>query len=174
MDTSLNDSDPITVDDVTFVDSQEILWMKDKVKNSGGRKTVLLSHHQLFTAFEKIGGQAVNQNLLPQVKEILPDLTLWLWGHEHNLVIYKEYMNVLGRCIGHGAFPVCSTPPYDPPNPGVPLEDVKLNLDPTNFYRHGYVLMKLNGTNADLTYIQVNAETGEENCLFHEVFPSPA
>ncbi len=174
MDTSLHDSDPMTVNDATYVDGQEVLWMKDKVKNAGGRKTVLLSHHQLFTAFEKIGGQAVNQNLLPQVEEILPNLTLWLWGHEHNQVIYKEYLNVLGRCIGHGAFPVCGTPPYDPPNPGIPLEDVHLDLDPTNFYRHGYVLMKLDGPKADLTYLQVNAETGKENCLFHEVFPRPA
>lgn len=174
MDTSLHDCDPLTVDDATFVDPLEIVWMKDKVQNSGGRKTVLLSHHQLFSAFETIGGQAVNQNLLPQVQDILPELTLWLWGHEHNQVIYQDYLNVLARCIGHGAFPVSSTPPYPAPNAGVPLENINLDLDPMNFYRHGYVLMKLDGPNADVSYLQVNDETGQENCLFHEVFPSAA
>jgi hypothetical protein len=169
MDTSYHDSDPSHVNDATWVEPQEITWMKDKVRNGGGRKSVLLSHHQLFTAFEKIGGQAINQNILPALQDILPDLTLWLWGHEHNQVIYQRYLNVLGRCIGHGAFPVSGTPPYPAPNAGVPLENVHLDLDPTNFYRHGYVLMKLNGPSADLSYLQVNADDGTENLLFHEV-----
>jgi len=169
MDTSLNDSNPNTVEDATHVDEQEIIWMKDKVNNAGGRKTILLSHHQLFTAFEKIGGQAVNQKMLPQVQDILPKLTAWLWGHEHNMVIYKEYLNVLGRCIGHGAFPVSNTPvPFVSPNPGVPLEDVNLAVDPSGFYRHGYVLMDIDGPKAHLTYYQYDATTGLENALFTE------
>jgi 3',5'-cyclic AMP phosphodiesterase CpdA len=169
MDTSLHDCDPSHVNDATWVEPQEITWMKDKVRNGGSRKSVLMSHHQLFSAFEKIGGQAINQNILPAVEDILPDLTLWLWGHEHNQVIYQRYLNVLARCIGHGAFPVSGTPPLPPPNAGVPLENVHLDLDPTNFYRHGYVLMKLNGPAADVSYIQVNANDGTENLLFHEV-----
>jgi hypothetical protein len=168
MDTALHDSDPSHVNDATWVEPQEITWMEDKVRNGGGRKSVLLSHHQLFTAFEKIGGQAINQNILPALQGILPDLTLWLWGHEHNQVIYQRYLNVLTRCIGHGAFPVSGTPPYGAPNAGVPLENVHLDLDPNNFYRHGYVLMKLNGPTADLSYIQVNADNGTENILFQE------
>jgi hypothetical protein len=169
MDTSLHDSNPNTVNDATSVDDQEIIWMKDKVNNAGERKTILLSHHQLFTCFEKIGGQAVNQKLLPQVQDILSKLTAWIWGHEHNMVIYKEYQGIRGRCIGHGAFPVCETPPpFNDPNTGVPLEDVNLSVDPTGFYRHGYVLMNITGPNAHLTYFQYDAETGLENALFEE------
>jgi hypothetical protein len=169
IDTALHDCDPSHVNDATWVEPREITWMEDKVRNGGGRKSVLLSHHQLFSAFEKIGGQAINQNILPALQDILPYLTLWLWGHEHNQVIYQRYLNVLARCIGHGAFPVSGTPPYGPPNAGVPLEDVHLDLDPDNFYRHGYVLMKLNGPSADVSYLQVNADDGTENLLFHEV-----
>jgi len=169
MDTSLHDSNPNTVNDATSVDDLEIIWMKDKVNNAGGRKTILLSHHQLFTAFEKIGKQAVNQNLLPQVQDILPKLTAWIWGHEHNMVIYKEYQGIRARCIGHGAFPVSETPPpFDDPNADVPLEDVNLSVDPSGFYRHGYVLMKIAGPNAHLTYFQYDAVTGLENALFEE------
>ena len=169
MDTSLHDSNPNTVDDATSVDDQEVIWMQDKVNNAGGRKTILLSHHQLFSCFEKIGGQAVNQKLLPQVQAILSKLTAWIWGHEHNMVIYKEYQGVRGRCIGHGAFPVCQTPPpFADRNEGVPLEDVNLSVDPSGFYRHGYVLMKITGPNAHLTYFQYDAETGQENALFEE------
>ena len=169
MDTSLHDSNPNDVNDATSVDDQEVIWMQDKVNNAGGRKTILLSHHQLFTCFEKIGGQAVNQKLLPQVQDILPMLTAWIWGHEHNMVIYKEYLGIRGRCIGHGAFPVCQNPPpFNDPNAGVPLEDVNLSVDPTGFYRHGYVLMNITGPNAHLTYFQYDAETGLENALFEE------
>jgi hypothetical protein len=168
MDTSFHDSNPGTVTDATWVDENEIVWMKDKVNNAQGRKTILLSHHQLFSAFEKIGGNAVNQKMLPQVQDVLPKLTAWLWGHEHNMVIYKKYLDVLGRCIGHGAFPVSTTPPLDPPNEGVALENVKLSADPQGFYRHGYVLMKLNGPNAHVSYFQYDDEAGQENELFSE------
>ena len=37
---------------------------------------------------------------------LLPNVDMWLWGHEHNLVIYEQYLGVLARCIGHGSFPV--------------------------------------------------------------------
>ncbi len=168
MDTSLHDSNPITVTDATFVDPDEIIWMKDKVNNAGGRKTILLSHHQLFTAFEKIGGGPVNDNLLPQVQDILPKLTAWRWGHEHNLTIYGKYLNVLGRCIGHGAFPVSAQALQNPPNADVPIANVTLAVDSEGFYRHGYVIMQIDGANADLTYYQYNAETDSESVLFKE------
>jgi hypothetical protein len=85
------------------------------------------------------------------------------------MVIYKKYLDVLGRCIGHGAFPVANKPPVDAKrNADVPLENVSLSWDPNGFYRHGYVLMKLNGPNAHLSYIQFDAEAGQENVLFEE------
>ena len=169
MDTSLHDSNPVTVADATSVDPDEVTWMKDKVNNAGGRKTILLSHHQLFTAFEQIGGAPVNNKLLPQVQDILPKLTAWLWGHEHNLVIYERYLNVLGRCIGHGAFPVSAQQLQNPPNVGVPLANVTLAPDDNGFYRHGYVIMKLDGPKADLTYYQYNADADSESVLFTEM-----
>ncbi len=169
MDTSYHDTNPNTVADATSVDEQEIVWMKDKVNNSEGRKTIMLSHHQLFSVFETIGGNAVNQNLLPQVEDILPKLTAWFWGHEHNMVIYQKYQGILGRCIGHGAFPVLNLPPVDArANPGIEIENVSLSVDPNGYYRHGYVLMKLSGPNANVSYIQYDAETGQENVLFQE------
>jgi 3',5'-cyclic AMP phosphodiesterase CpdA len=169
MDTSLHDSNPVTVQDATWVDDQEIAWIQDKVSNSGGRKTILLSHHQLFSAFEKIAGNSINQKLLPQVRDIVPHLSAWLWGHEHNMVIYKQYLGVLGRCIGHGAFPVSDDPPPGAnQNVEVPLENVRLSCDSSGFYRHGYVLMKINGSNAKLSYFQFDADAGQENELFSE------
>ncbi len=168
MDTSLHDSNPTTVNDATKMDDLEVVWMKDKIANAGGRKTMLLSHHPLYTAFDKIGGGAVNQNLLASTKDILPQVAAWLWGHEHNMVIYKKQMNVLGRCIGHGAFPVSQDPPCPVKFPEIPLEDVSLSLDKGGFYRHGYVIMDMNNADAHLSYIQFDADAGTENVLFQE------
>ncbi len=168
MDTSLHDSNPNTVADATTMDPQEVLWMKDKIANAGGRKTMLLSHHQLFTAFENIGGAAVNPNLMAATQDVLAQVSAWLWGHEHNMVIYQKQLNILGRCIGHGAFPVSLMPPLTLCHHDIPLENVSLASDPGGFYRHGYVLMNMDGPAAHLSYIQFDAETGEENILFEE------
>src|ERR1019366_4584627 len=140
---------------------------KDKVNNAGGRKTILLSHHQLFTAYEKIEGQAVNQKLLAQLQDILPKLTVWFWGHEHNLVIYKPHLNVLARCIGNGAFPVLPSE-LVAPDPSVPLNPVTLAKDQAGFFAHGYVNLKVDGPDAIVTYYQYDAETRTESVLFTE------
>jgi hypothetical protein len=46
---------------------------------------------------------------------------------------------------------------------------VRLSCDPSGFYRHGYVLMKLDGSSAKVSYIQVDADSGQENELFSEI-----
>jgi hypothetical protein len=90
---------------------------------------------------------------------------MWFWGHEHNLVIFKKYMGVLGRCIGYGAFPVAIEEiPSKPKFPDVPLEDVKLGKGP-GLYNHGYVLMELDGPRAAVSYYQ---DSDEETPLFRE------
>lgn len=139
MDTGLNDHDPFTVSkDVTYLDPKEEAWHMDKVKEfsaSGGR-TILLSHHQLFSAFEGIGDyasrpeeeQAVNPHLMSTYGKLVAAaretengetgqgqaIAGWFWGHAHNLCIYQPYAGLdKGRCIGHGAVPTFLTPdPY--------------------------------------------------------------
>jgi hypothetical protein len=144
--------------------------LKHKIATAGGRKTVLLSHHQLFTAFEseKIGGQFINAKLLTQTQDILPQVTAWLWGHEHNLVIFEEFQNVLGRCIGHGAFPV-GKDELGAIHAGIPIQSVKLDVDKNGgLLQHGYVIMQLNGSEAAVTYYQFDAESGIEKQIFQE------
>jgi Calcineurin-like phosphoesterase len=68
------------------------------------RKTMLLSHHQLFSAF---GGGG------PKLEAALHDalatdrIDAWLWGHEHRCVVYEPQQHVrFASCIGHGGVPV--------------------------------------------------------------------
>jgi predicted phosphodiesterase len=158
MDTGLHDNVP-DGSVPTYLEDTEVAWVADKIQNRGTRRTVLLSHHQLFAANEDICGQSVNPRLNDQVSSLLPNVDLWLWGHEHNLVIYQKYLGVLARCIGHGAFPVGVTEiPATPKFPDVPLAPLRLGDDGC-FFNHGYAIMDLAGNTATISYYQDTDET---------------
>ena len=168
MDTGLHDMKPGGTDP-TYLEDTEVQWLTDKVQNSGGRRTVLVSHHQLFAAFEDICGKPVNERLHGQLAPLLPSVAVWFWGHEHNLVIYKKYLNVLGRCVGHGAFPVGPKEiPAKPVHPEVPVDDIRLDQGDF-FFNHGYAIMDLDGASATVSYYQ---NTDEDNALFTETLAS--
>ena len=153
LDTGLHDDDALGAKP-TYLEDTEVQWLQDKINTAGNRRTVLLSHHQLFTAFEDIGGAYLNQKLSAQVGPMLANVTAWLWGHEHNQVIYKPFQGVLGRCIGHGAYPVGATEiPDRPAFANVPLENAILTKGPS-FYSHGYAIVDLNGSAARVSYYQ--------------------
>jgi hypothetical protein len=147
-------------------------WLKHQIATAGGRKTVLLSHHQLFTAFEseKIGGKVVNEKLLVQTQDILPQVTAWFWGHEHNFVIFEKFQNVLGWCVGHGAFPV-GKDELGVLNSGVPVKNINLDVDKNGgLMQYGYIIIQLNGADAAVNYYQYDAESGIEKQMFEENF----
>lgn len=163
MDTGLHDSNPSAAGaGATYLEDTEVAWLTDKVKNAGARRTILLSHHQLFTAYESIDGQEVNMRLYPQVSSIVQDARLWLWGHEHSFVVYGPFMNLKrGRCIGHGGFPVSvSEAPTKPAFPDVPLITKNAAGEPVTLgttgalLNHGYALITLNGPDASVDYYQ--------------------
>ncbi len=155
LDTGLHDSKPNGTQP-TYLEDTEVKWLRDKIQSAHGRRTMLLSHHQLFSAYEDIAGKSVNEKLKDQLKDILPGVDIWLWGHEHNQVIYKKYMGVLGRCIGHGAFPIGVDEVPQLKYPEVPIENVRLSGMP--FLDHGYTILDLNGASATLSYFVTSDE----------------
>jgi hypothetical protein len=75
---------------------------------------------------------------------------------------------VLARCIGHGAFPV-SEGEIAPPDPGVPIEAVRLALDSLGgLFHHGYAMMELDGVAAQVSYVQYDSNTDQERVLYTE------
>ena len=170
MDTSLHDADPFQVSaDVTWLEPAEAAWHLDKINSfhEAAGKTILLSHHQLFTAFDPIGPaeqrapelQAYNPNLLHTFRDVLEagKVAAWFWGHEHNLGIYAPYGPLkYGRCIGHGAIPVEKDQEPNTPSPRISNppqlvrrpdtgEPVTLPLAADGaMYQHGYVILRLN------------------------------
>ncbi|MGH9396506.1 MAG: metallophosphoesterase family protein [Terriglobia bacterium] len=163
MDTGLHDSNPSwNGAAATYLEDAELIWHKDKIGGAGNRRTVLLSHHPLFTAYENIEGGAVNLRLYAQVNTFIPKVDLWLWGHEHNFVVYEPYMGVeRARCLGHAAFPLSvDERPVQPHFAQVPVmkkdrngKDITLG-SADGVVNHGYAIIDLDGASAAVGYYQ--------------------
>ena len=177
MDTGLHDDDVFNVNtSMTYLEEPELAWHKHQIQSAGGRKTILLSHHQLFSAFSAIGPEAnngdrsVNTNLQRQLGDVLGQVEAWLWGHEHNLEIYGPHQGLQrGRCIGASAIPVfLHQDPYKSRvGDTIPVLPVQLSPTLDDDYSHCYVILKLDdaGRTARLSYYQ---DTDEEELLFEE------
>lgn len=132
MDTGYNDSDLLHVaDDDTHLRDDEAAWHRAQLATAGGRRVILFSHHQLFSAFEQIGGRWHNPRLMANLADWRrassppPRIAAWLWGHEHVLQVYEVpgSLPVLGRCVGNGAFPVFTdSGGYTPGTTSIPLQ----------------------------------------------------
>jgi len=186
MDTGLHDHDPFHVSDVlTFLEKDEEDWHDARIGEfSGG--TILLSHHQLFSAFSQIGPKDAKGSSSPCNPLLLASfnrfrataagrLAAWFWGHEHNLCIYEPYANLdFGRCIGHGAIPVFTSdnpykaiPNMDDPPKLVAGTELKFAGDT---YAHGYAMIALDGAKAAIHYFQ---ETDYTQPMWSETIPAP-
>jgi hypothetical protein len=173
LDTGYNDHNPTGGGSgATFLQPTEVTWLTDKVNNAGNRRTILLSHHQLFTAFDEIACQEVNMRLYPQVASLLPKVALWLWGHEHNFVLYGPYRNLARSCcLGHGAFPVgIDELKSEPKFADVPLlkdangNNIRLGIT-GSLYNHGYAMIKLKADSGTVLYYQ---DSDEDNPMFEQ------
>lgn len=162
MDTGLHDCDPFTVTtNITYLEDSEADWHADKLRNFGGQ-TIMLSHHQLFTAFGDGVGKgasgkalAYNPRLYSVFEPFMDKIAVWLWGHEHNFEAYDPYIGLdKGRCIGAAAIPVLQEQnPYgqisDPDLqaqralPTLRKGILELSLNKDNVYFHDYAIMTL-------------------------------
>lgn len=149
-------------------------WLERVANESekAGRKLVIFSHHQPFSAFEGNGDRIV-EKLRPMLDQ--KRIFAWIFGHEHRLVVYDTHpeWDLRGRCIGHGGMPYfrdkldgaspeetafygvgqrekggIKTPPalvLDGPNP-------YLGEDRTKYGPNGYVVLELRGPEAFESY----------------------
>lgn len=168
MDTGYDDSDPLNQLNPSIagpaLQASEILWHMDKLEKFDGT-TILLSHHQLFSANAKINGMLSDRSLLPFLNTSLyetfagylqTDVAAWLWGHEHNFVAFQNGLLALekGRLVGCSAFEeLSSANPYQVNYPQVPyLSDgnngsyeLGTNTDPNGigYYNHAFAIIDL-------------------------------
>ncbi|TCR60562.1 DNA/RNA non-specific endonuclease [Bosea sp. BK604] len=167
MDSGRNDYHPL-LHRQTFIEEAEQLWLVERVKDFPGR-TILASHHQLFSAFDAPGGplpsgaaDPVNRRLKSVLDKLVAaggNIVAWFWGHEHNLGVYEPYAGLArGRCVGHGGVPVFTDEdPYEPlaelVDPPEIIADTRI-LPDGEYYAHGFAILELKGGSAEAAYFQ--------------------
>jgi len=170
---------------IPAIDPKEVEWHHHKLDTASGRKTIMLSHYQLFTASGNIGRTkdnrplAVNPILYQAFSPCLNNIALWLWGHEHNMIAFEPYIGLRkGRCIGSGAIPVARHwQPYKQlPNLEVPQHigsAPRMNLDcqlghDGDHYHHAFALLTLDGADGLMNYYQVPGVQGDAEIIYAE------
>ncbi|HVP53731.1 MAG TPA: metallophosphoesterase [Candidatus Eisenbacteria bacterium] len=89
----------------------EAEWHADKLENFAGN-TLLLSHHQLFSANAAINGSLtsdppyINSSLFDIFLPYFGQISAWFWGHEHSFAYYQDFLFGLnkGRLLGCSAY----------------------------------------------------------------------
>lgn len=189
MDTGYNDH---TIGQLSgpWLQPNEITWHVDKLTNFSG-KTILLSHHQLFSANATINSYPwdtayLNDYLFATFQPYFPSVAGWLWGHEHNLVLYQNDIFGLGmgRLIGCSAYEETQEEsPYTVNYPEVPYLAGAPQLSVTDsYYNHGFAMVTMtSGQTPTITYYQFpswgsyDAPTNPQPTqLFEESFVFPS
>ncbi len=78
-------------------------WVAQQLESNAGLRTALLSHHQLFSAYED--GAA---RMREQLQAVLASgrIDAWFWAHEHRCLTYGSHDGVgFSSCLGHGGIP---------------------------------------------------------------------
>jgi len=168
MDTGQGDADPLHKDAAPRLRDSEVEWLLDKIDRFPGR-TVLLSHHQVFSSHSTIDGASkdepyLNRALLDTFKDRLGHVAAWYWGHEHNLAVYADDLFGVskGRLVGSSAFEESGgEDPYRALYPEkVPFQifaagPVKAGRV-GEFYNHSYAVIDLNAPGgASASYYQI-------------------
>ncbi|HLI56580.1 MAG TPA: metallophosphoesterase [Actinomycetota bacterium] len=166
MDTGQGDANPMHLNPAPALRDSEVRWLLDKVDGFPG-KTILLSHHQVFSAHSTLDASSakpyLNAALLGPFADRLGRVPVWFWGHEHNLVLYADGLEGVsrGRLVGSSAFqeslgedpyavvhPEVTMQPFD----GAPVLAGKIG----DFYNHSYAIVTLPapGGSASASYYQ--------------------
>jgi hypothetical protein len=90
--------------DATIEDNQSS-WVLSAAKRD--KKTILLSHHQYCSSYERAPAGVVDASgdMLRKL-----DVAAWLWGHEHRCMTFKGVPGIrFSMCLGHAGVPVYQT-----------------------------------------------------------------
>jgi hypothetical protein len=123
-------------------------WLDAQI--SGNAKTVLLTHHHLFSGFRKPGVRLAEW-LDPYFAG--GRLYGWFWGHDHCLIEYADHRGVKCRCLGHGSLP------YVPPDRRTQTHAASIvrmetrSLPDSSLGIHGFALLTFHGPSLHIEYV---------------------
>jgi 3',5'-cyclic AMP phosphodiesterase CpdA len=162
--------DSYTDPDKPDLAGSQVDWLRDRLAPTDRPGTILLSHHQPFSAWE-----VVSSALAGRVAEAVGErrIEAWLWGHEHRCAVYEpgirwrayqdhaEYTAI----VGHGGVPnLVSGPAVTPPAEAV--DQRYLRWQNTDNYTvaqdtwsyGGFAVIDIEGASATVQYF---TEVGE-------------
>lgn len=136
-------------------------WVRRTV-GQNGQKTMLLSHHQLFSAYED--GPEVGKVLRQKLAPVLDAgrIHAWFWGHEHRFIIYEPFGNVQNaRLVGHGGVPVYMThregDRYVKPAVFEDRSFISQGLE--HWAKFGFVILDFDGPSINVSYVDESGST---------------
>jgi hypothetical protein len=127
-------------------------WVAQSLGNSS-RKSMLLSHHQLFSAYEQ-PSEPLRKKIGPFLERHPVDV--WFWGHEHRCVFYREHRGVKNaRLIGNGGVPVYMKHREDEPLKEPAIYEYRKFIDGglEKWAYFGFAVVDLHGEKAKVRYI---------------------
>jgi Calcineurin-like phosphoesterase len=118
-----------------------------------GRKLLLLSHHQLFSAYDHHVGPLLEQKL--QRTLATGRVIGWFWGHEHRCMTFDPHEQVpFARCIGHAGVPEIAHAQSAPvPSPGKWEYRGQFSSHGLSWARFGFAVLDFDGPAIHVSYV---------------------
>lgn len=140
-------------------------WVQAQLDANPGLRTAMLSHHQLFSAYEP-GAETLRAKIQPVLDSERIDA--WFWAHEHRCLTYKPHMKVpFSSCVGHGGIPEYLVAGPSDPYPEPLAYDYRLRRgegwEPWNTF--GFAVAELDGRAMTVRYIDEDGRAHHEEHL---------
>ena len=131
-------------------------WLLDKIKGNTKQKTILLSHHQPISAFQKENndGKPLNEDAKKLFDAAgIKNVFAWFFGHEHQCTIYDDSLTgYKARLIGNGCIPHAPPTAQQPESGCVPFKLMNQTANQLGDAFSGFVLLKLDGPKIGIQY----------------------
>jgi hypothetical protein len=124
-------------------------WLVAQLDDAGARRSVILTHHQLFSPFER---RAFDRKLHRKTQPLLGQIFAWFWGHEHRTIVFGLHQGIRARCIGHGAIPE-NVPFGNAVFPNLPILQMDERLGPDGDNMHGFAVLRFDAGRLHVDYI---------------------
>lgn len=175
LDTGFHDHDPGVAFDpfhrAPNIHDSEVEWLQHKLQRFGG-DTILLSHHQPFSAHAALNGKHarcshanVNDRLLDAVRPGLDRIASWMWGHEHSLAIFENGLFGVNkpRLVGCSAFEMDQDEdPYVIRFDNVRYQKPEVRLGITHgWYDHAFTILDIDRGEVTASYYSFPSWSGD-------------
>jgi hypothetical protein len=123
-------------------------WLFAHRQHRPETRTMLLTHHPLFSAFDSTG-PLIARSLRPVFAQRPVDA--WFWGHEHRCAIYRDPNSPVhfASLVGHGGIPVL---PMAPDPSKAPVTYSYQDEYENGLTHLGFVVVDLSGSSARASY----------------------